>query len=579
MIKLNLWNKNEVNMTKYYSNNPDFSSGLQGDSTAVSVSYARSQVTNSLSDIKEVTEVVQNEGLSYLYVPEGDAELGEEMPESTFTTSYDTVERMLNLATRIHSEVLERIDNKFTTGIDASLESLNSVNGSNNPYTTTHLSYQVIKMKSETQGIAGTETKYYTLAELLNYETSPLEATKEVYLQRVKELRKQFESTSLEMDEDVKLALFGGPSNLSNKTDEDLLSMFFEYTQIGNYSRLKYFQWQEDNKEWLEPLEQYLGVALLAVAVIASVVSVGAASPTVVAAATAVATTTTVAGAAYGAVEGGYAAATGRTMISGTEINTDDRLWAAAEAVASVATFGLGKAVKVAGATDDIVNAVNRTTNAVDDGVNLSHIAYNTAVKGEDPTLSLVGFGAGKVVGKLAGITKEKNQVKANLDINKGETEFVDGHFTNPELETKYRQYLDKQHRTGEQALEPLDWKRKNDLMTSNREKGRQFEIEKLKAFKETADNVEEQVTIAVTGPSGETVRTRIDAMGYDKETGSLVIHEYKSSPTAPLTANQEKAFEMIRGGAKAVVVGKGKGVFKGGFELPEGTEITVIRP
>ena len=115
--------------------------------------------------------------------------------------------------------------------------------------------------------------------------------------------------------------------------------------------------------------------------------------------------------------------------------------------------------------------------------------------------------------------------------------------------------------------------------MTSNREKGRQFEIEKLKAFKETADNVEEQVTIAVTGPSGETVRTRIDAMGYDKETGSLVIHEYKSSPTAPLTANQEKAFEMIRGGAKAVVVGKGKGVFKGGFELPEGTEITVIRP
>lgn len=565
-------------MTKYYSNNPDFSLGLQGDSTAVSVSYARSQVTNALSDIKEVTEVVQNEGLSYLYVPEGDAELGEEMPESTFTTSYDTVERMLNLATRIHSEVLERIDNKFTKGIDTSLQSLNSVNGSDDPYKTSYLTYDKPQVNNKEE-YHYTIPEHYTLAELLNYKTSPIQATKEVYLQRVQELRKQFESTSLEMDEDVKLALFRGPSNLSNKTDEDLLSMFFEYTQIGNYSGLKYFQWQEDNKEWLEPLEQYLGVALLAVAVIASVVSAGAASPTVAAAATAVATTTTVAGAAYGAVEGGYAATTGHTMISGTKINTDDRLWAAAEAVASVATFGLGKAVKVAGATDDIVNAVNRTTNAVDDGVNLSHIAYNTAVKGEDPTLSLVSFGAGKVVGKLAGITKEKNQVKANLDINKGETEFVDGHFTNPELETKYRQYLDKQHRTGEQALEPLDWKRKNDLMTSNREKGRQFEIEKLKAFKETADNVEEQVTIAVTGPSGETVRTRIDAMGYDKETGSLVIHEYKSSPTAPLTANQEKAFEMIRGGAKAVVVGKGKGVFKGGFELPEGTEITVIRP
>ena len=120
------------------------------------------------------------------------------MPEITFATSYDKVEKMLNLATRIHSEVLERIDNKFTTGIDASLESLNSVNGSNNPYTTTHLSYQVIKMKSETQGIAGTETKYYTLAELLDYQQSPIAATKEVYLKRVSDLRKIFEKQHLD---------------------------------------------------------------------------------------------------------------------------------------------------------------------------------------------------------------------------------------------------------------------------------------------------------------------------------------------------------------------------------------------
>ena len=120
-------------MTKYYSNHPDFSAGLQASSMTGSVSYARSQVTNALSDIKEVTEVVQNEGLSFLYSPVGDAELGKEMPEITFATSYDKVEKMLNLATRIHSEVLERIDNKFTTGIDASLESLNSVNGSKKP--------------------------------------------------------------------------------------------------------------------------------------------------------------------------------------------------------------------------------------------------------------------------------------------------------------------------------------------------------------------------------------------------------------------------------------------------------------
>ena len=58
-------------MTKYYSNHPDFSAGLQASSMTGSVSYARSQVTNALSDIKEVTEVVQNEGLSFLYSPVG----------------------------------------------------------------------------------------------------------------------------------------------------------------------------------------------------------------------------------------------------------------------------------------------------------------------------------------------------------------------------------------------------------------------------------------------------------------------------------------------------------------------------
>ena len=62
-------------------------------------------------------------------------------------------------------------------------------------------------------------------------------------------------------------------------TDDEIISHYFNYKQIGNYSGLKYFQWQEDNKAWLEPLESYLGIALLAVTVIATAVSMGAASP------------------------------------------------------------------------------------------------------------------------------------------------------------------------------------------------------------------------------------------------------------------------------------------------------------
>ena len=55
-------------MTKYYSNRPDFSAGLQASSMTGSVSYTRSQVTNTLSNIKEVTEVVQNEGCLFSIV-------------------------------------------------------------------------------------------------------------------------------------------------------------------------------------------------------------------------------------------------------------------------------------------------------------------------------------------------------------------------------------------------------------------------------------------------------------------------------------------------------------------------------
>ncbi|MFV0380738.1 MAG: hypothetical protein ACK5KR_00665 [Breznakia sp.] len=66
--------------------------------------------------------------------------------------------------------------------------------------------------------------------------------------------------------------------------------------------------------------------------------------------------------------------------------------------------------------------------------------------------------------------------------------------------------------------------------------------------------------------------------MGYNKKTGGLIIQEYKSSVKAPLTTNQELGFPQIKDSG-GLVFGKGKGVFKGGFEIPPGTIIKVIRP
>ena len=59
---------------------------------------------------------------------------------------------------------------------------------------------------------------------------------------------------------------------------------------------------------------------------------------------------------------------------------------------------------------------------------------------------------------------------------------------------------------------------------------------------------------------------------------GNVVINEFKSSLAAPLTNNQKIAFpEIFESGA--TVVGKGKGIFTGGYQIPSGTKVTIIRP
>ncbi|MBE6839017.1 MAG: hypothetical protein E7507_05680 [Ruminococcus sp.] len=72
-------------------------------------------------------------------------------------------------------------------------------------------------------------------------------------------------------------------------------------------------------------------------------------------------------------------------------------------------------------------------------------------------------------------------------------------------------------------------------------------------------------------------MRTCVDAIGIDSN-GNIVINEFKSSATAPLTNNQKNAFpEILKSGG--IVVGKGKGIFRGEYKIPPGTEVKIIRP
>ena len=106
-----------------------------------------------------------------------------------------------------------------------------------------------------------------------------------------------------------------------------------------------------------------------------------------------------------------------------------------------------------------------------------------------------------------------------------------------------------------------------------SKERGRVFEEKNFTKMKKKYDNAQTQITIET--PSG--TRTKVDGIAQTKN-GKIIIEESKSSLTAPLTKNQKVAFpEIFESGG--VVKGAGKGLFKGGFQIPPGTKVTVIRP
>ena len=373
------------------------------------------------------------------------------------------------------------------------------------------------------------------------------------------DLRKIFEKQHLD----------DGPVYLSNKTDEELLSMFFKYQQAGNYSSLKHFQWQEDNKAWLEPLEAYLGIGLIVVSLIASAVSFGAASPGVVAGATLVASGAGTLGLAYEATSGGYAAATGHTMLAGTELDTDDRIWAGVETLWTLGTLGLGKGLKAAGVTDDIINAVNKTGNGIGDGVGLLHTGYDYVVKGEDPTMSLIGFGIGKLGG--AGLARAQNKSQSiNVLTNTDESPL----FSTNNTELEYRNYVDRNLKSGSEPLSMSEWLKKHDISKQNFSTYEAFSGNRIEEFKLNNNDVETNITVKTHNADGKDQKIRLKAIGFD-ESGNIRIQDYTTAKDGLPKKRQEILDNLSKYGGE--VVGAGKGKFAGGTEIPQGTRIDII--
>ncbi|WP_242311011.1 hypothetical protein [Bacillus cereus group sp. BfR-BA-01331] len=148
------------------------------------------------------------------------------------------------------------------------------------------------------------------------------------------------------------------------------------------------------------------------------------------------------------------------------------------------------------------------------------------------------------------------------------------GKFFDDVLESKYQDYVKRNTKSDKNVRDRLDWKEASDKWAKLRNQGRDFEIEAINEFKKVATDVQEQITIVTK----DGTKIRVDAIGYDKKTGALLIEEYKSSATAPLTSNQRDGFvELLESGG--VIVGEGKGIFINGVEIPPGTAVKIVRP
>ena len=113
---------------------------------------------------------------------------------------------------------------------------------------------------------------------------------------------------------------------------------------------------------------------------------------------------------------------------------------------------------------------------------------------------------------------------------------------------------------------------KKAEQLAKNKAKGSQFEKSIGNEYAQDGAKLTPQVTLKTD--SG--IKTRPDFVGVDKN-GKLLCIECKSSPTAPLTKNQKKAFPEIEKNG-ATVVGKGTPEFPAGTRFPP-TKPTVVRP
>ena len=452
-----------------------------------------------------------------------------------------------------------------------------------------------------------TTQKSYNLSEILDGKASPLQAAKDVYDDCIKAVKEMMAKKDQLSDEQIKA--------IEGKSAEEVVAVRYP-GQLPDYQRLKASRYYEENKESL----QYVDIGLKTLAVL-SMIGGAALAP----ATGGTSLTATYAGGTYLAADGAYSAIEGHSFITGTQLTNEERIWAGIDSVVTIASMGsaayLTKLAKSGAEGSTLLKNLAMAGKHADDANDVTKVIYSFAT-GQDPNAALqnlvfgqvMGLGmnsAGNYIGKKFGapsvdvpgtkpshldvplqgkqipkldpanvrlssrqdlhlkaspadtsLAKLKNHPAVSLDVPKVK-----------QIDADYNDYVAKKTSSGETPLSMSDWKLKVNNLKQNQTVGKEFKIAQTENFKQIANHVENRITIATT-VDGQIKKVQVDAIGFDSN-GKIRIQDYTASSN--ISSKRQAILDNIeRNGG--VIVGKGKGKFVGGVEIPKGTRIDVIK-
>ena len=365
--------------------------------------------------------------------------------------------------------------------------------------------------------------------------------------------------------------------------------------QLPDYQKLKASRYYEENKATLQRVD----TGLKALAILAMI------GGTLLAPATGGASLyATYAGGAYLAGDSAYSSVTGHTMITGTQLSTEERVWAGIDAAVTMFSMGsaayLGKLAKTGTSGSTLLKGVATAGKYADDVNDVSKVVY-AAATGKDPNSALqnlvlgqvVGFGVGKAgnylggkfgrsgVPDLAADLPSSGKQAGNLDVSLQAKRLPKLDMDSVHLSSRKDLHLKASTADADlgklrsHSTTSLDVpKVKNNLYEQNFSNYREFSTKKIDEFKTNLKDVETRITVETRNAAGEIQRIQLKAVGVD-ETGKIRIQDYTTAKDGLSIKRQDILDNLSKYGG--TVVGEGKGHFTGGTKIERGTRIEII--